>query len=290
MLKQQSAMEYLMTYGWAILVIAIALAAMFQLGIFNSSALTPTAPAGSCQVSRPLGPHTTQGLGLVGACNNLQPESVGVFSQNSYINVSNAMDLNLVNAFTISAWVNPMPNYNPFAYGQVFARTTAGGFGYEFGWTENTASCATMYTTNGPITLQSNVNVCSGKWSHVVYTFDGSASTFYINGTAHGSSTGSIKFYSLTTVASGIGRTPARTTFPYNGMIADVQVYNVSLSQNAIASLYKKGIGGSPIDLQYLVGWWPLNGDANDYSGNNANSINNNVLFSSNWQTGYTTP
>ena len=34
--KSQSAMEYLMTYGWAILIIAIVLAAMFTLGVFSS--------------------------------------------------------------------------------------------------------------------------------------------------------------------------------------------------------------------------------------------------------------
>ncbi len=34
--RAQSAMEYLMTYGWAILIIAIVLAAMFTLGIFKS--------------------------------------------------------------------------------------------------------------------------------------------------------------------------------------------------------------------------------------------------------------
>ena len=36
LVRAQSAMEYLMTYGWAILVIAIVLAALFELGIFNS--------------------------------------------------------------------------------------------------------------------------------------------------------------------------------------------------------------------------------------------------------------
>ncbi|MGC8662475.1 MAG: hypothetical protein ACP5RT_01670, partial [Candidatus Micrarchaeia archaeon] len=30
--KAQSAMEYLMTYGWAILIIAVVLGALFQLG------------------------------------------------------------------------------------------------------------------------------------------------------------------------------------------------------------------------------------------------------------------
>ncbi|MFI5412719.1 MAG: hypothetical protein ACHQX1_02415 [Candidatus Micrarchaeales archaeon] len=38
-LRAQSAMEYLMTYGWAILVIAIVLSALFALGVFNSSSV-----------------------------------------------------------------------------------------------------------------------------------------------------------------------------------------------------------------------------------------------------------
>jgi len=40
--KGQSAMEYLMTYGWAILVIAIVLAALFELGVFSSANGLPT--------------------------------------------------------------------------------------------------------------------------------------------------------------------------------------------------------------------------------------------------------
>jgi len=43
MFKAQSAMEYLMTYGWAILIIAVVLAILYQLGIFGgSSALVGT--------------------------------------------------------------------------------------------------------------------------------------------------------------------------------------------------------------------------------------------------------
>jgi len=40
--KAQSAMEYLMTYGWAILIIAVVLGALFSLGVFNSSSLIGT--------------------------------------------------------------------------------------------------------------------------------------------------------------------------------------------------------------------------------------------------------
>jgi len=42
-LRAQSAMEYLMTYGWAILIIAVVLGALFSLGVFNSSSLIGTA-------------------------------------------------------------------------------------------------------------------------------------------------------------------------------------------------------------------------------------------------------
>ena len=45
--RAQSAMEYLMTYGWAILVVLIALGALFYLGVF-----TPKVP-NTCQADNP---------------------------------------------------------------------------------------------------------------------------------------------------------------------------------------------------------------------------------------------
>ncbi|MGC8662613.1 MAG: hypothetical protein ACP5RT_02395, partial [Candidatus Micrarchaeia archaeon] len=48
--RAQSAMEYLMTYGWAILIIAVVLGALFQLGVFNANNFAPKALPGSCQV------------------------------------------------------------------------------------------------------------------------------------------------------------------------------------------------------------------------------------------------
>jgi len=40
--KGQSAMEYLMTYGWAILVIIIVIAVLFYIGVLNPRNVTPT--------------------------------------------------------------------------------------------------------------------------------------------------------------------------------------------------------------------------------------------------------
>jgi hypothetical protein len=70
-----------------------------------------------------------------------------------------------------------------------------------------------------------------------------------------------------------------------------LQLYNTSLSPSEIQALYQEGIGGAPIDLQHLVGWWPLNGDANDYSGNGNNGqMYDKITFVSNWWQGYTPP
>jgi len=54
MKKLQAAMEYLMTYGWAILIIALALGVLYSLGVLNPSRLKPVmcmlpAPF-SCQI------------------------------------------------------------------------------------------------------------------------------------------------------------------------------------------------------------------------------------------------
>ena len=75
-----------------------------------------------------------------------------------------------------------------------------------------------------------------------------------------------------------------------NGQIANVQVYNTSLSGPEVNALYIEGIGGAPLKLQNLVGWWPLNGNANDYSGDNNNGAPSGVSYTSQWTSGYTPP
>ena len=61
--RTQSAMEYLMTYGWALLIIAIVMTVFFQLGIFNPFYFAPKAQPGSCKVFR-----SVQGASLFGEC------------------------------------------------------------------------------------------------------------------------------------------------------------------------------------------------------------------------------
>ncbi len=53
MKKAQSAMEYLMTYGWAILIVIIVAAALYALGIFNPATYTGRIPTGFTTIGAP---------------------------------------------------------------------------------------------------------------------------------------------------------------------------------------------------------------------------------------------
>lgn len=68
MKKAQSAMEYLLTYGWAILIVLVALSALFYLGVFSPS--TPN----TCQIMAPFVCMDVKGLGAE------RPTSPGVGS------------------------------------------------------------------------------------------------------------------------------------------------------------------------------------------------------------------
>ncbi len=62
--RAQSAMEYLMTYGWAILIIAVVLGALFSLGVFNGSSLLGTScvALSGYYCSTPVLSHSTSAL------------------------------------------------------------------------------------------------------------------------------------------------------------------------------------------------------------------------------------
>ena len=64
-----------------------------------------------------------------------------------------------------------------------------------------------------------------------------------------------------------------------NGMISNVQIYDSNFSSNKISTLYSEGIGSAPFSASGLVGWWPLDGNANDYSGNSNNGVSYNVQW-----------
>ena len=133
----------------------------------------------------------------------------------------------------------------------------------------------------------------AGVWRFYAMETDGSNEISYAGygGTINGGTVEAITHVTLPAASPlSIGASGPFANY-FNGSIANVQIYNTSLSSNELAALYQEGIGGAPINIQNLVGWWPLNGNAQDYSGNNNNGqISGGVSFNSSWQSGYTPP
>ncbi len=282
--KSQSAMEYLMTYGWAILIIAVVIVAIFQLGIFNNSNLVPHALSGACEVVR-----NAAGSSLAGQCNNEIPQSVAVFDgASSYISVGNLPQIGSTTAWAVSFWMDSAAvvsydnsldaNFVPIGNneGPRFEQATGGSFAVVVGngagqYLEGT------YTTS----------LLPNTWYYVVVIRSGNNLIGYLNGAQVFNTGGTYWPPGFANLTIGQGYSSSRK---FDGQISNVQIYNTSLSANEISALYLEGIGGAPIDPTHIVGWWPLNGNAQDYSGNNNGGVPTNVAYTSSWASGYTAP
>jgi len=297
--KAQSAMEYLMTYGWAILIIAVVLGALFELGVFNANNFAPKAPPGACQVFRPNGPGTTSFINLEGICTGEIPQYVASFNGRPYTQqLIWIPGLGTRPSMTVTEWVEVL-NTNGAPVGGVVGPVVSG--------TDCTGQHIFL-ALYGPSPNNPNIWIwggcddwepggafvsSTGVWYFLAYTYNTSSKviTLYKNGgTTSASATMSYNTQAMNEFDIGNADNGNAGVSEFDGYIANVQYYNTTLSANDIQALYLEGIGGAPINLQHLVAWWPLNGNANDYSGNDYNAQTRNVSFVSNWYSSYTPP
>jgi Concanavalin A-like lectin/glucanases superfamily len=284
--KSQSAMEYLMTYGWSILIIAVVLGALFSMGVFNSANFSPRASAGNCKILRVAGTAN-----LEGTCSGVLPQSVVVLNgAGSYMSVGSAAS-NLASQVTVSGWiyVTVLNVHNNYVFSN--DRDSSGSYNGFALRVENNAGYFDIWDSSQNVHVVSGGTVNTNKWYFLTGTYDGSNLKVYVNGAFVANT-----FYSGTmgTPASfgsylgAMGYSPAN--YALTGMLSDVQIYNTTLDASQIQLLYLKGIGAAPVDPVHTVGWWPLNGNANDYSGGNNNGAATGITYTSSWISGYTPP
>lgn len=297
-MKLQSAMEYLTTYGWAILILAIILTALYGLGVFSLG--TPTVQPGSCYVLRPNGPETTQFLSMGGTCTGILPEftiDASSYSGNIMVNPSKSLFILPQNTgITITSWVKFEAPLGP--NGQAVILNTelgSNGCGYSFKL-ENTSQPEHMAIGDGCSGCSPSCNAIHGTftpttgiWYFLAGTIaPGSPLTanLYVDSNEIGSA--NINVFGANTEWGKLeiinGWLNSNSIPDY---VSNIQLYNRSLSSAAIKSLYAEGIGGAPVDLTHLAAWWPLNGDTKDYSGNGNNGAANDISYETEWQTGY---
>ncbi len=280
MRRSQSAIEYLTTYGWAILIIGIALAVLYSLNLFNPYTYAPKASAGSCFVVRTnLSEYNFPYLS--GACTNELPQYVAQFNgQSSKIQLlPEASPQN----FSFEVWMEANSTAEQpiiMFWGSYNARLEI-------------SSDTIIFERDAGGSVSSGVNPTINKWYQIAVTLNNSKiAKIYVNGalTNNGVAPTGTESWTINDFI-GYDAYPSSGESPsFNGKIVNVQFYNTSLSSNDVQALYQEGIGGAPINLDNLVGWWPLNGNPNDYSGNGNNGAATNVIYTSNWYNGYSAP
>jgi hypothetical protein len=279
--KSQAAMEYLMTYGWAILIIALVLGVLYSLGIMNPKNFIPRAPPGSCFVFRPNGPGTTDFVSLQGTCGYLPMYVASFNGVNAYIKIADSQSLDITNAITIMAWVYPKTRQTVSDRDGIVIK----GGAYYLTITPTGYVAVYFYGLANPGYHVGAIIVPLNQWSLIATTYDSATGKIriYVNNNLDReiSTSGVI---STTTNQLAIGSEWTGSSRFFNGSIANVQIYNTALTPQEIQYLYQQGLGGGPVRLQNLVAWWPLNGDAKDYSGNNNHgTINGGVTFVQNY-------
>ena len=165
-----------------------------------------------------------------------------------------------------------------------------GAVNVQYTFTANCGSNEILWrpeTSGGYVSLNS-APLSDYQWYDVLATYNGSVAALYVDGfeVANAALIGTLN---TGPAPLSIGGNQSEASW-FAGSISNLQLYNTSLSANEITALYLEGIGGAPIDLQNLVGWWPLNGNANDYSGNGNNGQATNVSYTGSWTSGYTPP
>ncbi|MDE1860446.1 MAG: hypothetical protein KGH72_01885 [Candidatus Micrarchaeota archaeon] len=104
------------------------------------------------------------------------------------------------------------------------------------------------------------------RWYLACGTWSSGTGKLYINGTIDNSS--AISFgtgASAGNIVIGAESYPP-LNFPFNGAVMNFQLYNTTLTASQVKNLYYEGITGQPVSNS-LVGWWPLNGNGQDWSG-----------------------
>lgn len=104
--------------------------------------------------------------------------------------------------------------------------------------------------------------ISPGVWYFVAASYSQASgeSVCYLNGTGNSGTSVAVTTANGMVDISGSG---AGLNY-WNGEIADVKIYNASLSSTEIIDMYKEGIDGAPVQPQNLTGWWTLDGNAND--------------------------
>ncbi len=183
------------------------------------------------------------------AYNNSALGTSGFFLSNS--------SLSNLSSFTITAWVDPNAYSTKQYTSDIYTIGPLSG-NWALNFSMGASGQLAIDDYNG-VTLKnftSNMIIPLNKWSFVAVTFNNSKFVLYVNN-KQASAPGQVE----------TGNHESYIGLYYRGYIANMQIYNTSLGPAQMQDAYLSGMAGLPVSYAHLIGWYPLMGDANDYSG-----------------------
>lgn len=183
---------------------------------------------------------------------------------------------------TISAWVylnsitaaaitaRQRDGVNTYAVFSIGSYSTSGGSG-----ATGTAGKLYWHGKNGVVQAASTNNITANRWHHVVVTFSASQASFYINGVFDSTTAGDYVAGNSSGVLSpnytqiGCWNNNGGTSFPLNGYIANLSVYNRVLGSSEISQLFDSQKGtfiAAPFTRKDLF-WYVDAGNPSSYPG-----------------------
>lgn len=187
----------------------------------------------------------------------------------SYIQAPNSNALQL-STLTIAGWVYYTAPASG-TYGWMLAKQNAWGVG-----ACGSSLDACFYNWGTGSSYQSSFSLQKSTWYFLSAVIGSGTETVYVDGVKVLSDPLAVS--SQSTVGPQIGYGNAAGEY-LNGMASDIQIYNTTLAPAQISRLYSSGLGGIPLANSSLVAWYPLNGNANDYSGYGYNAIPENIIY-----------
>ena len=182
--------------------------------------------------------------------------------------------LNFGNRYSIEFWFYPID-------------TAVDELVYKSGsWEVYKASATQIYFRTWNSTAQASdlnsgaIGSFTNNWHHVVAVFNRGTKTIYVDGSFMNS--GSVENYSrLTSSDIGIGSYTAGNYF-FNGTMSDIKLYNISLTQPQVESMYYSGIGRYNLTVSNETvknQQWNVSATPVDFRGKNGTTVWSNQVI-----------
>jgi hypothetical protein len=160
-------------------------------------------------------------------------ERVAAFDGNAqFVSVASAPELRFAAGFTVAAWV--APGRIPSGYDSIVAQPVGAASGNSYQLDIAANDLAEYYDGQD---LYSTTMVSPGTWIHIAGTWDGSTKRLYVDGVRENQAASGVVSFDTQSLVLGCDTTTAAQTNFLFGSLADVVLYNRTLSDAEVALL-----------------------------------------------------